>query len=183
MKTLIFNGSPRKNGTSSGIIKLLTPMLSDYEIISAYNSGISPCTDCRFCRKNDFCKIDDDMQRVYKSTVSADTIIIVSPVYYSALTGELLSVFSRYQLFFSSRFFNNSRRYFSKPKCGILILSAGGSTKDFSPVIASAEVIFKEINADLKNVIICSNTDSIPFENNNLFMAELERLSSKLGAC
>ena len=52
MKTLIFNGSPRKNGDTAALI---TSFLREtagypddtYKIVTAYDAGIQPCRDCR----------------------------------------------------------------------------------------------------------------------------------------
>lgn len=66
MKTLILNGSPRKNGDTESLVNLVIDNLKcDYKIINTYTCDISPCIDCRFCRKNKGCAIQDEMQEVY----------------------------------------------------------------------------------------------------------------------
>jgi multimeric flavodoxin WrbA len=48
MKTLIFNGSPRKSGDTVSLINKMTENLNgEYLIIHVYESGIQPCIDCR----------------------------------------------------------------------------------------------------------------------------------------
>lgn len=52
LKTLIINGSPRKNGDTSELIEELKKQLnSDFIEISAYYDKISTCKDCRQCWK------------------------------------------------------------------------------------------------------------------------------------
>lgn len=66
-KTLIFIGSPRKNGDMAQAINYLTELVNgEYKIIDTYNCNISPCMDCRWCREHSGCYIDDKMQDIYK---------------------------------------------------------------------------------------------------------------------
>ena len=50
MKTLIFNGSPRKNGGTATLIHEFKKNLpGEINVVSAYQTNISPCVDCRYC--------------------------------------------------------------------------------------------------------------------------------------
>ena len=101
MKTLIFNGSPRKNGNTMALIEMITRNLQgEYRIVNTYNCNISPCVDCRYCWEQDDCSIDDEMQEIYAYIQKCDNIVIASPIYFSELTGKLLDVGSRLQRYF-----------------------------------------------------------------------------------
>lgn len=53
MKTLIFNGSPRKNGDTMALINEFRKCISgDVRVIDAYFSNIKPCIGCRYCHTN-----------------------------------------------------------------------------------------------------------------------------------
>lgn len=102
MKTLIFNGSPRKDGDTGSLINKVTNAIKgDYKIVNAYTCNISACIDCRFCWKNQGCVIQDEMQDVYAYIQECDNILIASPIYFSELTGKLLDVGSRLQTYFA----------------------------------------------------------------------------------
>ncbi|MBQ8884412.1 MAG: flavodoxin family protein, partial [Oscillospiraceae bacterium] len=59
-KTLIFNGSPRSNGDTASLLKILTKNLDgEFKIVNCYKDKISPCVDCRKCREIDGCVIKD----------------------------------------------------------------------------------------------------------------------------
>lgn len=106
MKALIFNGSPRKNGDTSYLVKILTKNLAGkVKIVMPYFDNIKPCVDCRYCWQNEGCIINDDMQEVFKYLISSDNIIIASPLYFSEITGELLSALSRLQTIWCAKFF------------------------------------------------------------------------------
>ena len=66
MKTLIINGSPRKNGDTVALIEALTQRLSGEIRVISCHDDISPCIDCRFCWKQEGCAVQDDMQEIYE---------------------------------------------------------------------------------------------------------------------
>ena len=126
MKTLIFNGSPRKNGDTSSLIEKITGKIDgEYRIAEAYRCNISPCVDCRYCWKNSGCAIDDEMQEIYGYIQECDNILIASPVYFSELTGKMLDVGSRLQTYYCARQFRKEEPVI-KPKKGAVILVGGG---------------------------------------------------------
>ena len=61
MKTLIFDGSPRKNGDTTALLSaFLEGLDGEYTVIRAYEQReISPCMDCRACWKQPGCVIRD----------------------------------------------------------------------------------------------------------------------------
>ncbi|NMC56717.1 MAG: flavodoxin family protein, partial [Eubacteriaceae bacterium] len=85
-----------------------------------------------------------------------------SPVHMSNLTGPLISVSSRLQVYYNSKRFLNNKinpRY----KDGILILTGGGDGSA-DCAIAAAEVMFKLLNAahPEQNNVFSLNTDNLP---------------------
>lgn len=127
MKTLIINGSPRKNGDTVNLIKkVIGELEGEYKVIDAYYCGISPCIDCRFCKKNDGCAINDGMTELYGYIRECDNILIASPVYFSELTGKTLDLCSRLQMFFCAAHFRGIR-LIEKKKRGAVILVGGGN--------------------------------------------------------
>ena len=110
MKTLIINGSPRKNGNTTALVNKLTDNLQgEYKILNAYYCNISPCIDCRYCRDNIGCAINDEMQEIYDYILECDNILIASPIYFSEIAGKVLDFGSRLQTYFSARHFRNDK--------------------------------------------------------------------------
>lgn len=162
MKTLILNGSPRKNGDTVSLIKLLTEKLKgEYKILNTFYSNISPCTDCRSCQKNMGCVINDEMRSIYKYTEDCDNIVIASPIYFSELTGSLLNVGSRFQAFYCCRRFLNTEPVSKKKKGGIILV--GGGDGSFDTAEKTARVLLRHMGAETVFPLVCShNTDNIP---------------------
>ena len=127
MKTLIFNGSPRKNGDTATLIGAVKKELKgEFMQIDAYYTDISPCIDCRICREKSGCVVNDGMTLVYKYLEECDNVLIASPMYFSELTGKLLDVASRLQTYISARRFRKEKTNLSRKK-GAVILTGGGS--------------------------------------------------------
>ena len=120
MKTLIINGSPRSNGNTSVLIETLKNKLSgEIKQIDCYTANIMPCRDCGSCKNEKRCIISDDMQEVYSNIDECDNIVIASPIFYSELTGKLLDLASRFQIYYNARALRGAD-VISKPKKALL---------------------------------------------------------------
>ena len=105
MKTLILNGSPRANGDTAALIKLLVNELKgDVKIVDSYKADVKACIDCRYCWKHPGCSIQDGMQEIYDYIQECDNVIIASPIFFTELSGSLLALSSRLQTYFCARF-------------------------------------------------------------------------------
>ena len=81
MKTLILNGSPRKNGDTVGLINLLGERLSgDVFVFSCYYGNVAACIDCRYCWEKNGCCINDGWQQLDAYIRECDKIIIASTI-------------------------------------------------------------------------------------------------------
>ena len=82
MKTLILNGSPRKNGDTAQLLELAKAQLQGtYHVVSAYTADIHPCIDCRHCQKQFGCIFADEMEAVYTYLKDCDRILLASPFF------------------------------------------------------------------------------------------------------
>lgn len=161
MKTLIFNGSPRRDGDTACLLREFKGALAGEVMeVSAYYSGISPCVDCRHCWKEDGCVIEDGMQAVYRAMEEYDNIVVASPVYFSELTGPLISLMSRFQCLYIGKWLRG-RVYGGKRKHGALILTGGGDGC-FEPAEQMANRIFRYANAEKIGSVMSLNTNDVP---------------------
>ncbi len=163
MKTLILNGSPRKKGDTAYIIDEISKKLGgEVTVINVYQEQFTPCVDCRYCWKIADCVIKDDMFKCYDLMDSVDNVIISSPVYFSELSGPLLSYVSRFQRYYAEKFFIPDHEFKMKKKKGGLILSLGGDTRGIKRPRVTAEIIFKHINTELVGIVSTLHTNETP---------------------
>lgn len=161
MRTLIINGSPRKDGDTSALIKELKKHLGgDFLELSAYYNKIAPCNDCRSCWKKKGCVIKDDMELIYSDDF--DTVVIATPLYMSGLPGPLVSLASRFQSYYATKRFIKEPMNI-KPKHAILIIVGGGDGRP-DPAIDLTKWMFRYMNAtfDDNNAVFSLKTDQLP---------------------
>lgn len=180
MKTLILNGSPRKNGDTTNLINKLTEKLNgEHMIINAYYANISPCIDCRYCWSNDGCSINDEMTEMYDYIIECDNVVIASPIYFSQPTGKLLDVCSRLQMYFANKHFRKQSLAI-KPKKGAVILVGGG---DGNPVKAYETLcgILCHINVmEIYNLAGSFNTNVTPAKDDKKVIKDIKEISNFL---
>lgn len=162
MKTLIFNGSPRLNGDTAGLLKrLLARLEGEYMTVDAYRADISPCVDCRYCWKNSGCAIKDGMGEVYEYIKTCDNVLIASPIYFSELTGRLLDVASRLQTFYCAAKFRHEDTGI-RPKKGAVIL-VGGGDGGMDRAADTARMLLRQMKCgDIHDLVFSHNTNTAP---------------------
>lgn len=181
MKTLIINGSPRKKGDSKYIIdQLISKLNGEVFIINVYEENVSPCIDCRYCWDKSDCAIKDDMFKVYDLLNEVDNVILSSPIYFSELSGPLLSYSSRFQRYFAERVLRENHKFIMKKKRGALILSAGGDCRDINRPIETADTIFRHINTKSLGVISTMYTNEVPAVKDSTLEKQIEKIAQEL---
>jgi len=177
MKTLIFNGSPRKKGNTIFLINHLVKHLEgEYKIVNVYDCNIKACIDCRYCWKNIGCSIKDEMQEIYSYIQECDNIVIASPIHFTELTGQLMAVLSRLQTYFCARYLRKEVPIMKKKK-GVVILTTGGNC-NAEKAFSTAKVYLNTMNSkDIATLVCFGNTDDIFTENNTQTMDEIKKIA------
>lgn len=93
-RILIFNGSPRLQGNTAVLSARLAAgareLGADAEIIYLHGLDIQACDACDGCKTGGKgCVIGDDMQEIYPKLLSADAIVIATPVYWFSMTAQM----------------------------------------------------------------------------------------------
>jgi len=102
MKVVAFNGSPRKNGNTSILIRQVLSVMEDKgietETVQVGGKPIRGCIACFKCmeNKNRHCAVDKDMLNdCVDRMAAADGIILGSPTYFSCMTPEIKALIDR----------------------------------------------------------------------------------------
>ncbi len=179
MKTLIFNGSPRKKGDTVFLIEKLKEALDgEVLVIDTHDSSIKACTDCRYCWKKTGCSIPDEMQDVYAYIKECDNIVIASPIYFGELTGTLIAVCSRLQTFYATKRFLKINQIPGKKKGGIILCGGGEGAPEKAQ--STAKMLLREMNAELVGVVRALHTDATPSSEDQTALRELADLAASL---
>lgn len=99
INVLFLNGSPRLNGQTVKLMKLIEQGLSKditTDWVHTYNLNIKPCISCYKCRPNKKCILpEDDAQKVWNKIRSSDALIIGNPTYFGNISGTLKLLIDR----------------------------------------------------------------------------------------
>lgn len=106
MKTVIINGSPRKNGNTSIMCESFAQGIrskrpdAEIAVVNLYDYTFTGCRSCFACKlKNGKsygrCSILDDLTPVLELAASADCLVIASPIYLMDITGVTKSFLER----------------------------------------------------------------------------------------
>ena len=182
MKTVIINGSPRKQGDTVFLInQLVKDLKGEVVLVNTYYDDIKPCYDCRYCWTNTRCCINDKMQTIFEHLYDVDNIVIASPLYFSQLTGSLLNFASRLQFLYVSRCIKKDD-LFSRisPKRGVVIFVGGGDTKCTDTAVDTAKTLLRQMNANLVEVVFSLETETIPSNEDALAIEKVCKIAEML---
>ena len=107
MKTIILNGSPRKNWNTAQLLKEVQrgaeSVGAEVEYIDLYDLNYNGCRSCLACKRKGIakpckCYWKDDLTPVLEKIWQADRLIVGSPIYYSEPTGGMRSLLERLTL-------------------------------------------------------------------------------------
>jgi multimeric flavodoxin WrbA len=134
MKVVAFNGSVRSNGNTTILIKKVFEELKnegiETELIELGLKHLSGCIACYKCfeNKNKKCAIKSDLLNEYlEKMLSADCIILASPVYFSDVTANMKALIERAGM--TSR--GNENMLKRKIGAGIVSVRRGGAIHTF----------------------------------------------------
>lgn len=161
MKTLVFFGSPRRQGNTAALVSALAAGLEGEIIrVDAYAGGISPCIDCRACWQSPGCAVQDGMQAVYHHIETCDNIVLASPVHFSELSGPLLGLLSRLQTYFAARYFRQETPLAGQ--CRGVLLFAGAQPGTEKRAAQTANTLMKLMRAPVVATAQAMRTDTLP---------------------
>lgn len=181
MKTLVINGSPRKNGNTTALIRELKAHLDGELIeISAFYGGIAPCIDCRGCWKTARCVVRDGMDVIYGDDF--DNVVIATPVYFGTMPGAVLSLLSRMQPWHVATHFLKEPLKQRPKKAAALITAGGKGNAPKGPSHIGA--FFKLLNArGFEDHMACSlETDTFPADRDEKALAQVRAIAQWLNS-
>lgn len=111
-KVLAFAGSPRRHGNSETLLDWVIESMKEtgkveIDKVIVSESDIRPCNGCNACEKLNKCVIRDYFDILQDRILSADCIIISSPVYCMGLPSGLKALIDRAQVFRSRKYVLN----------------------------------------------------------------------------
>ena len=98
-KVLVVSGSPRKGGNSDTLcdqfIKGAQEAGHQVEKIFLGEKNIHYCTGCGVCNQTHACVLQDDMAPLLEKMLTAEVIVLASPVYFYTIDGQMKTFIDR----------------------------------------------------------------------------------------
>lgn len=114
MKIVCLTGSPRYRGNSASIAKRFMETATNrgaHTITHALNKltykGCQACMGCKTA--SDTCVLDDDLRQVLEDVVTADVLVMASPIYYGDVTSQMKGFMDRTYSFYVPEFHTKAR--------------------------------------------------------------------------
>ena len=152
MKILAVNGSPRKTWNTATLLnKALEGAASrgaDTELIHLYDFNFKGCTSCFACKLKcgksyGHCGFKDDLSPILDKILQVDALILGSPIYLGAITGEMKSFLER--LLFPYYVYGSSDTLFPKKIPIGCIYTAGASEAQLNYMNVEPQIKFNEM--------------------------------------
>lgn len=167
MKILGIAGSPRRGGNTDILLsRFMEGALSrqaEVKTLVVCDLKISGCLHCDACLIKGICRVQDDMQIVYKELESADGIVITSPVQFMGVSAQLKAMIDRCQALWA-------RKYVLKipplgdtrPRKGFFISVSGRRTVPglFDGELATIKNLFKIMDVDYTGDLLIKGVDA-----------------------
>lgn len=101
LKVLAFNGSPRKGGNTATLLASLAEGVveggGEIEIIRTCKLAMQPCIACGGCDETGQCVLTDEMTAIYDKIITADRLVLASPIYFYGISAQAKAVVDRCQ--------------------------------------------------------------------------------------
>jgi len=108
LKVLGIAGSPRRGGNTdlllAEVMKGAASKGAEVKTIILNDLEISPCQHCDACLEVGRCRIDDDMQMVYRELEAADRIVLASPIQFMGVTAQMKAMIDRCQALWARKY-------------------------------------------------------------------------------
>ena len=165
MKVLGIAGSPRRGGNTdlllAELIKGAASKGAEVKTIVLNDLDITPCQHCDACLKEGKCRIQDDMQMVYRELEQADRIVLASPIQFTGVTAQMKAMIDRCQSLWARKYvlkippLGNQRQ-----RKGFFISVGGRKVADlFQPALVMVKTLFIILNITYAGELLFSRID------------------------
>ena len=162
---MAINGSPRRGGNTE---LLLGELIRGAEskraatlTIILNNLNISPCQHCDACLLTGQCRIQDDMQMVYRQLESADRIVLASPLHFMSLTAQTKVMVDRCQVIWARKYRLKIPPLGERRERRGFFLSVGGRkvTDGFEAARVTVKTLFRTIDVEYAGELFFPGVD------------------------
>jgi len=172
LRVLGITGSPRRGGNTdlllAEVMKGAASRGAEVKTIILNDLKIAPCQHCDACLEAGRCKVEDDMQMVYRELESADRIVLASPIQFMGVTAQMKAMIDRCQALWARKYMlklpplgnRRAKGYARRERKGFFI-SVGGRkiTNLFEPALVMIKTVFRILDITYAGELLFSGID------------------------
>ena len=150
MKVIGIAGSPRRGGNTdlllAEVLRGAASKGAEVKTIILNDLTIAPCQHCDACLEKGKCRIEDDMQMVYRELEEADRIVLASPIQFMTVTAQAKAMIDRCQSLWARKYVLKIPPLGSEPgkKKGFFISVGGRNLANlFEPALVTIKTLFR----------------------------------------
>ena len=101
-------GSPRRGGNTdlllAEVMRGAASRGAEVKTIILNDLEVSPCQHCDACLEAGRCRINDDMQMVYRELEAAARVVLASPIQFMGITAQMKAMIDRCQALWARKY-------------------------------------------------------------------------------
>ena len=158
-------GSPRRSGNTdlllAEVMRGAVSRGAEVKTIILNDLRIAPCQHCDACLEAGKCKIDDDMQMVYRELEDADRIVLASPIQFMGITAQMKAMIDRCQALWARKYVLKLPPLGDRRERKGLFISVGGRkiANLFEPALATVKAFFRILDVTYTGELLFSSID------------------------
>ncbi|HEX74033.1 MAG TPA: flavodoxin family protein [Dehalococcoidia bacterium] len=149
MKVIGIAGSPRRGGNTDlllgEVLRGAASRGAEVKTIVLNDLNITPCQHCDACLEKGDCRIEDDMQMVYRELEEADRIVLASPIQFMTVTAQAKAMIDRCQSLWARKYVLKIPPLGNQRERKGLFISVGGRkvANLFEPALVTVKTLFR----------------------------------------
>ncbi len=165
MKVLGIAGSPRRGGNTdlllAEVLRGAASKGAEVKTITLNNLKFVPCQHCDACLKTGKCKINDDMQMIYRALEEADRIVLASPIQFTGVTAQMKAMIDRCQCLWARKYVLKIPPLSKERERKGLFISVGGrKVADlFEPALVMVKTVFRILDVTYAGELLFRGID------------------------
>ena len=163
MRVLGIMGSPRIKGNTDLLLdetlKGAHSQEAEVEKIIVDKLKIAPCREYYGCLRDGNCVIRDDMDDIYPKLLSADAIIVASPMFFYGLSSQLKALIDRCQALWAKKYILKQDISDLNRKGAFIAVGATRGKQLFDGSILTVKYFFKAISVNYVDELLVRGVD------------------------
>lgn len=169
MKIIGISGSPKLTGFTNLLLnKAMEGAASggaQVETIALNQLEFDPCQECRSCGDTGQCALSDEMSPLYRKILSADGLIVASPIYFGSVSAQLKMMIDRLMCIWNAKYMLKKKITRSAKRKGIFICIAGENKKEyFESAKKVVRMMFATVNVKYTGELFVGGMDNMPVD-------------------